>query len=60
MVVRRIQAWHADGVNVDARIPALATYLGHAQVCDVYWYYSDSRVIPMPAPSCASEARGHG
>ncbi len=40
MVVRRIQAWHADGVDVDAKIPALATYLGHVLVCDVYWYLS--------------------
>jgi len=53
MVVRRIQLWHAQGVDVDAKIPALATYLGHVQVSDVYWYYSDSRVIPMPAPSRA-------
>jgi len=40
MVVRRIQAWHAAGVDVDAKIPALATYLGHVQVSDVYWYLS--------------------
>ena len=40
MVVRRIQAWHADNVNVDAKIPALATYLGHVEVRDVYWYLS--------------------
>ncbi len=29
MVVRRIQGWHAEGVNVDAHIAVLATYLGH-------------------------------
>jgi integrase/recombinase XerD len=40
MVVRRIQAWHAEGVDVDAAIPALATYLGHVEVRDVYWYLS--------------------
>lgn len=40
MVVRRIQAWHAAGANVDAKIPVLATYLGHAEVRDVYWYLS--------------------
>lgn len=40
MVVRRIQAWHADGVNVDANIAVLATYLGHVEVRDVYWYLS--------------------
>jgi len=35
MVVRRIQAWHAQGAGVDARIPALAAYLGHVGVRDV-------------------------
>jgi integrase/recombinase XerD len=40
MVVRRIQAWHANDVNVDAKIAVLATYLGHVEVRDVYWYMS--------------------
>jgi integrase len=40
MVVRRIQAWHARGADVDAKIAVLATYLGHAEVRDVYWYLS--------------------
>ncbi len=40
MVVRRIQAWHAEGADVDAKIAALATYLGHVEVRDVYWYLS--------------------
>jgi integrase len=40
MVVRRIQAWHIAGVDVDAKIAALATYLGHAEVRDTYWYLS--------------------
>ncbi|MBB1018646.1 tyrosine-type recombinase/integrase [Dietzia sp. DQ11-71] len=38
MVVRRIQSWHADNVDVDAKIAVLATYLGHVEVRDVYWY----------------------
>lgn len=40
MVVRRIQTWHAQGVDVDGNIAALATYLGHVEVRDVYWYLS--------------------
>ena len=40
MVVRRIQAWHAHGADVDAKIAVLATYLGHVEVRDVYWYLS--------------------
>ena len=34
-------------------MPYLATYLGHGDPKHTYWYYSDSRVIPMPAPSRA-------
>ncbi|MDR1999815.1 MAG: tyrosine-type recombinase/integrase [Frankiaceae bacterium] len=40
MAVRRIQAWHAEGADVDAKLPALATYLGHTEVRHVYWYLS--------------------
>lgn len=40
MVVRRIQAWHAQDVDVDGKIAVLATYLGHVLVSDVYWYLS--------------------
>jgi integrase len=40
MVVRRIQAWHADNVDVDRKIAVLATYVGHVEVRDVYWYLS--------------------
>jgi len=43
MVVRRIETWHAEDVDVDAKISALATYLGHVEVRDVYWYYSLGR-----------------
>jgi integrase len=40
MVVRRIQSWHAQGVDVDSKIPVLATYLGHVEVRELYWYLS--------------------
>ena len=40
MVVRRIQAWHAHDVDVDQKIAVLATYLGHVEVREVYWYLS--------------------
>lgn len=38
MVIARIQAWYAEGVDVDAMLPVLATYLGHTEVRDTYWY----------------------
>jgi integrase len=40
MVVRRIQTWHAQDVNVDAKIAVLATYMGHVEVANLYWYFS--------------------
>ena len=45
--------WYRDGGDVQARLPLLSTYLGHVRPSSTYWYYSDSRVIPMPAPSRA-------
>jgi integrase len=33
---------HRDGVDVDARVAALATYLGHAEPVNTYWYLTAS------------------
>ncbi len=37
-VVRRLLRWHQEGADVDRKILALATYLGHAGVAHTYWY----------------------
>ena len=37
-VTRRPLRWCQDGTDVDRKILALATYLGHAKVTDTYWY----------------------
>jgi integrase len=44
---------YRDGGDVQARLPLLSTWLGHVDPKSTYWYYSDSRVIPTPAPSRA-------
>jgi len=36
--VERLVAWYRDGVDVRARLPELAVYLGHARPEDTYWY----------------------
>jgi integrase len=36
--VRRLLQWYEDGSNVDSKITALATYLGHVNVTKTYWY----------------------
>lgn len=38
MVIARLQAWYAEDVDVDAWLPVLATYLGHVEIRDTYWY----------------------
>ena len=36
--VRRLLSWHAEGVDLDRKVLALSTYLGHARPSDTYWY----------------------
>lgn len=38
--VNTLIGWHGAGENVDARIPALSTYLGHRDPRSTYWYLS--------------------
>lgn len=38
--VRRLLCWCENGADVDRKILALATYLGHAKVSHTYWYIS--------------------
>lgn len=36
--VRRLVRWYADGAEVDQKMLALSTYLGHAEIFYTYWY----------------------
>ena len=36
--VRRLMCWYADGAEVDQKMLALSTYLGHAEIFYTYWY----------------------
>ena len=38
--VRRVLRWYEDGADVERKLLALATYLGHAKATDTYWYLS--------------------
>lgn len=38
--VRRLLHWSEERTDIDRKILALATYLGHAKVSDTYWYLS--------------------
>ena len=37
-VVRRMLAWHAEGIDIDQAMLGLSTYVGHAMVTNTYWY----------------------
>jgi integrase len=38
--VRRLLCWYAEGAELEHKLLALSTYLGHAHVTDTYWYLS--------------------
>ena len=40
--VRTLIDWHRGGVDVDARMSVLSTYLGHVNPAGTYWYLSAS------------------
>jgi integrase/recombinase XerD len=40
--VATLLTWYADGADVQARLPLLSTYLGHADPKSTYWYLSGS------------------
>ena len=40
--VQTLVRWQRAGVNIDERIGALSTYLGHIAPADTYWYLSAS------------------
>lgn len=39
-VARRMLKWYEEGTNLDVKILALSTYLGHVEIRDTYWYLS--------------------
>ena len=51
--VRSLLDAYAAGQDGQPRLALLSTYLGHADPAATYWYYSDSRVIPIPVPFAA-------
>jgi integrase/recombinase XerD len=40
--VRALVSWYRCGIDVEARMVALSTYLGHVNPTDTYWYLSAS------------------
>jgi integrase/recombinase XerD len=40
LAVNTLIRWYRRGVDVEARLPVLSTYLGHGHITDTYWYLS--------------------
>jgi integrase len=40
LAVKTLIGWYRQGIDVEARLPVLSTYLGHGHVTDTYWYLS--------------------
>lgn len=38
--IRTLIGWYREGTDVEKKLPALSTYLGHTWVRDTYWYLS--------------------
>lgn len=38
LVVRRLLRWYEDGSDLDRKVAALSTYVGHVKVSNTYWY----------------------
>jgi integrase/recombinase XerD len=51
-------SWHRAGIDVEQRIPELATYLGHTHVSDTYWYLSATPELMRWAALRADQSKG--
>jgi integrase/recombinase XerD len=58
--VTTLIGWFGDGTDIEASLPALSAWMGHKDLRSTYWYYSDSRVIPILAPLPVWRACGLG
>jgi len=54
--VRRMLAWHADGIDIDQAMLALSTYVGHAMVTNTYWYLT---AVPELMALAAAKFESH-
>jgi integrase len=50
----RLLTWYREGIDVNHAITTLATYLGHVQVSNTYWYLTATPELLAVAASCLS------
>jgi integrase len=57
--VRTLLRWYRDGADVQARMPALSTYLGHVHPASTYWYLSGApELLRLAAARLDAESGG--
>ena len=57
--MKTLRDWHAAGIDVEARLPLLSTYMGHANPKDTYWYLSASPdLLGAAAARLSAQSRG--
>ena len=54
--VNTLLDWHATGVDVERRLPALSTYLGHVNPANTYWYL---QAVPALMTVVADRLQAH-
>jgi integrase len=57
-VVTRLVAWHRERIDVQARLPALATYLGHSRYSDTAYYVTGTTELLGIAAARAFSSEG--
>jgi len=55
---KTILNWYRHGMDVDAHLPELTTYLGHGHVADTYWYISATPELLKLATQRLERERG--
>jgi len=56
--VRTLIRWHREGIDVQAALPLLSTYMGHVSPASTYWYFSASPELLAAAARRVENARG--
>jgi integrase len=56
--VATLVAWHAEGADVQARLPALSTWMGHIKPSTTYWYLQAApELLAVTAPALGALPR---
>jgi integrase/recombinase XerD len=56
--IRTLTQWQQQGLEVEARLPALSTYLGHVNPSSTYWYLQATVEMLGPAAERLDHALG--